>query len=249
MFELHFVFQYTQCATPLEAWTLLRSSVPTLRYLQSNEPCECNWRNTTIGNVSKLLEETAAIMFHVKIPALGCNFDLDLGPIGNEMVQLFLIDKQLQKLDRLANTAWDVMAIPGILYGRVYDGEYDHYQNANYIAFYEEKGLSLEGKQLIDDRYARGGKRVDISGNPGRAVWYDNYVETIGHLMWFSELFWSATKQKKQIPKWVEHFEERNGVILIQASKDPFTNENPQDDVAIQLRSEMFPQRDDGHVM
>jgi hypothetical protein len=249
MLNLHFVFQYHPRALGFEVWDRLLSSISRIKELPPNTECVMDQQKTTIEQVFKILKNTASDWFHAKIPCLGNHFELLYCPKATRFAQLFVTLGENPCEEELTSIGWSLMMLSGLLYGRIYDPDFDFIQNATDPQTYKAKGCSLDGLRLVDDPYTLGGKKIDISQNSGRAVWYDNYVERISHVMWFTKLFWQHTNQMMSTFKWAERTEQRDDVVLLAASKEPFTIQNPQHDVARLLRAAAFPIRDDGRVM
>ncbi len=51
----------------------------------------------------------------------------------------------------------------------------------------------------------------------------EEHIETVGHLMWFGDLFWKITNQNRRSPpKWIEQSERAHGIDFITVSSQPF---------------------------
>lgn len=84
---------------------------------------------------------------------------------------------------------------------------------------------------------------VDTSGNPGRRVLREGFVEAVGAVMWLGPSFWPATAAKKEAlcaQEWLRCDELQGGVLRITAAGQPFTS---ADTGAVQegLRVLLFP--------
>jgi hypothetical protein len=84
-----------------------------------------------------------------------------------------------------------------------------------------------------------------VSGNPGRRVLRQGFVEALGAVMWLGASFWPLTGAKKEAvcaQRWLRCEEFPGGVVRIKAAETPFsegTGEPGQ--VQDRLRSLLFP--------
>lgn len=80
---------------------------------------------------------------------------------------------------------------PGFVQARVYDHEYDFWQNASDPLQYTARGRSTEGLPTISNGlpFPLEQVEIDISGNPGRWQLREGYIEAIGSTMWLGKSF------------------------------------------------------------
>ncbi|EJL96144.1 hypothetical protein PMI18_04890 [Pseudomonas sp. GM102] len=85
-----------------------------------------------------------------------------------------------------------ILDVEGFIQAWISDVEYDFWQNATDPLEYECAGRSFadlpqksNGLPAPLDQM-----EIDTSGNPGRSVFKQGYVEAIGSTMWLSDLFW-----------------------------------------------------------
>ncbi|CZT28696.1 hypothetical protein [Pseudomonas cerasi] len=103
----------------------------------------------------------------------------------------------LEELESHNNTVLEdeigpILGVAGFIQGWVSDVEYDFWQNATDPLEYECMGRSLSNLQMKSNGLPPplGQMEVDISGNPGRNVLRQGYIEAIGSTMWLGDLFW-----------------------------------------------------------
>jgi len=84
------------------------------------------------------------------------------------------------------------LCVEGFIQAWVSDVEYDFWQNATDPLEYEGSGRSLSGLPMRSNELPPplDQMEVDISGNPGRNVPRQGYIEAIGSTMWLGNLFW-----------------------------------------------------------
>jgi hypothetical protein len=144
--------------------------------------------------------------------------------------------------EKVANSAgdWEAWTMPfvildGFVEGWVADVDYNHWQNAKDPIEYEAAGrdfshLPMKSNNLpppLDQM------EIDTSCNPGRWVLRAGYVEAVGAIMWFSELFWDRVggdrKSRIESIEWLRTSEPAKGIVEIRVSEDCFTSEQTAD--------------------
>lgn len=125
--------------------------------------------------------------------------------------------------------AWveQFMEEPGFVQAWVYDYEFDHWQNAEKLTTFENAGRDHSHLPKISNGlpYPVEMTIIDTSGNPGRRIIREGYVEAIGQKMWLSPIFWKRVgginKQKLLDAGWTMK-QEPNGITLLEADPDLF---------------------------
>lgn len=106
----------------------------------------------------------------------------------------FLVLEELESHDnaKLEEEIGPILGVEGFIQGWVSDVEYDFWQNATDPLEYECVGRSLSGLPMISNGLPPplDQMEIDISGNPGRNVLRQGYIEAIGSTMWLGSLFW-----------------------------------------------------------
>lgn len=85
-----------------------------------------------------------------------------------------------------------LLGAEGFIQAWVCDVEYDFWQNATDPLEYECGGRSLAGLPMKSNGLPPplDQMEIDTSGNPGRNVLRQGYIEAIGSAMWLGNLFW-----------------------------------------------------------
>jgi hypothetical protein len=128
--------------------------------------------------------------------------------------------------------------------GRLFDPDYEHWQNAEDPILYT--GRSMDGLPMRHNGLPPPLDKmiVDISGNPGRRVLRDGHIEAIGHRMWLGPEFFArvpgADRRSILAASDLQVTERPDGLIEIVAADAPFadtTTAAAQD----RLRRLLFP--------
>jgi hypothetical protein len=144
---------------------------------------------------------------------------------------------KIEELKPDAAGAWDVWVEPflskdGFVQAWIYDTEYDTWQNAESLQIYEYVGrdyshLPLKPNNLPPPLDAM---EVDISGNPGRWLHQQGYVEAIGAVMWLSDIFFERVgmdhKDRLASAEWVGMSEPAHGIVRIEVAESCFVDES-----------------------
>lgn len=85
-----------------------------------------------------------------------------------------------------------ILGVEGFIQAWVSDVEYDFWQNATDPLEYECVGRPLSGLPMKSNGLPPplDQMEIDTSGNPGRNVLRQGYIEAIGSTMWLGNLFW-----------------------------------------------------------
>lgn len=85
-----------------------------------------------------------------------------------------------------------ILSVEGFIQAWVSDLEYDFWQNATDPLEYECVGRPLSGLPMKSNGLPPplDQMEIDTSGNPGRNVLRQGYIEAIGSTMWLGNLFW-----------------------------------------------------------
>lgn len=146
-------------------------------------------------------------------------------------------------LDTCARLVADVTLIVSC---RWLSAEYHHWQNAEDPLLYRVAGRSVEGLRMKNNDLPPPLDQmiVDISGNPGRRVLRDGYVEAVGHKMWLGSEFFSrvpgVNRDVVVSAPWLRVSERPHGILEIVAGDEPFVDESTAD-LQVRLRRLLFP--------
>lgn len=117
----------------------------------------------------------------------------------------------------------------------VSDVEYDYWQNILWPSTYQ-----LAGREYLHLPMKSNGlpspleeQIIDVSGNPGRWIFHDGYIESIGSCMWLGEHFWNYVgqdkKQKLFAESWIRTEVLESGVVKLIAADECFMDESTAD--------------------
>lgn len=129
---------------------------------------------------------------------------------------------------------------------RLYDHEYDHWQNAEDLTFYSTAGRSIAGLPLKSNGrpYPLTRQIVDIDANPGRWRLRRGYIESIGATMWLGEPFWRMSGAKRESIRschGVVMTELAHGVTRVGTSLDVFRSaDGVEGDLQRMMRAALF---------
>jgi hypothetical protein len=127
-----------------------------------------------------------------------------------------------------------------LMAARLYDREYDYWQNATDFLQYISRGKAYEHlpKKSNGLPFPLTQEVIDISDNPGRTVLKHGYIEFIGSIMWFGENFWSVSGIDK--PPLINHHEYKtsyiNSILQVVFDDKVFT---VADEVSIVIQNEI----------
>lgn len=113
-----------------------------------------------------------------------------------------------------------------LVQARIYDAEYDFWQNAHDLLQYEASNHSYEKLPMISNGlpFPLEQQIIDISNNPGRWELKQGYIESVGSTMWLGEQFWNKTgtgRTSVLSADWLKT-EEIDGVIKVKIADIPF---------------------------
>lgn len=132
---------------------------------------------------------------------------------------------------------------------RLYDQEYEYWQNAYDPLQYTAVGRSYAGLPMKSNGlpFPLEQMIVDTSRNPGRRIFREGYVEGVGSVMWLGQQFWTLTGASEQsvlAADWLRCRQLSQGVLRVQAADEPFaTSESASAELQDRLRLLLFPQR------
>jgi len=226
----------------VEAWGLFQESHPAL--LNGDRQVDFYGDIHLAGEMPNAIKQKGKPHFVVKVG----DAELDYMPVGGSNLQLGIVEGCADG----SNDAW-AWAEPftrseKFRCARLYDHEYEYWQNAHDPLQYTAVGRSYAGLPMKSNGlpFPLEQQIIDTSQNPGRRVLRDGYVEAVGSVMWLGEPFWSLTGASKQAvlaTDWLQCEPLPDGVLRVQAADAPFTTaEGAFGDLQDKLRSLLFPQ-------
>lgn len=135
----------------------------------------------------------------------------------------------------------------GFRQARLFDEEYDFWQNAEDPLEYRTEGRSYEGLPMRSNGLPPPLEQmvIDTSRNPGRRVLRRGFIEAVGCPMWLGQDFWSITGGSRDTvcaQGWLHCETLPNGVARIKAAQAPFsTAEGEQGEIQERLRRTLYP--------
>lgn len=168
------------------------------------------------------------------------SFNISWGPgvgvayshIANHSLSFARIESCISSVNDAEN--WVAPFLDQVLVqARLFDSDYERWQNAQDPAEYRAARRSLNGKLLISNGLPPPLEQlvVDISGNPGRRVLRQGFIEAIGSPMWLGPGFWNvsgASRDQVLSESWLRGSDLSSGVVRIQPSNFPFDSVDPE---------------------
>ena len=113
---------------------------------------------------------------------------------------------EITALEKISKADWDFWANSflgnsGFIQGWIFEQHYDYWQNAESTLVYTVEKRDYSGLPMVSNGLSYPNEKmiIDVSKNPGRWIFCDDYVEAIGSTMWLSDLFWDRVgKDKKE---------------------------------------------------
>jgi hypothetical protein len=167
------------------------------------------------------------------------------GPVGNPSLSQVFIKGCVEDIEDAWTWIRPVSQLDAFRAARVYDIEYEFWQNATDPIQYRCRNRSYAGLPMKSNGlpYPLEQLIIDTSGNPGRRVFREGYIEAIGAVMWLGEQFWDLTAANKcHVLNSFACEECARGVLRIQAGDTPFTSaEGAERGLQESLRAILFP--------
>jgi len=155
------------------------------------------------------------------------------------MFENYLVPAALDLLGKLNQEGFLILA-------RIYDDQYEHWQNAKDPLLFQVAGRSMDGLPMKSNGLPPPLNKVivDTSANPGRRVLRDGYVEAVGHKMWLGPEFFrrvpGASREAVLASQWLNVTERPDGIFELVAHEEPFVDDTTAD-MQNRLRRLLFP--------
>lgn len=116
-------------------------------------------------------------------------YEIDFTYIANSKINILIIKNIEIGFNELESILMPLFKSSYFLQGRVYDEDYDIWQNMDDVSYYEINGRnhSMLPKKSNRLPYPLERTIIDTSSNPGRYIFRNGYIEFIGSVMWFSK--------------------------------------------------------------
>jgi hypothetical protein len=175
---------------------------------------------------------------------------LDYGHVANSDLSLVGIDGSVQGEQDAEAWLAPFLADETFRHARLYDSEYEFWQNAADPLQYEVRSRSYEGLSLRSNGFPPPLEQmvIDTSRNPGRRLLRSGFVEGVGCPIWLGEAFWPLTGARREgicAQNWLRCESRPGGVVRLRAADAPFTTaEGRSGELQVHLRSLLYPQSD-----
>ncbi len=195
----------------------------------------------TFSNVEKAIKKKNKPHFLIEFD----NAVFRYSSVGNHDHSFLTIKKCIKKINDTHNWVSPFLVCDAFVQARVYNKEYEFWQNASDPLEYESAGRKYDHLPMKSNGLPPPLEQIiiDTSANPGRRILRDGYVEAIGSLMWLGKQFWQLTGTKQETVSnvgWINCKHISSNVLLIKAKDDLFSS---SEDGKLQdkLRSLLFP--------
>lgn len=199
-------------------------------------------RNVSASGVEKAIKKLGKPHFCIEFD----NAVFQYGAVGNFDISFLAIEKCIEDIDDAHSWVKPFLDFDSFVQGRVYNKEYEFWQNASDPLEYDSAGKSYDHLPMKSNNLPPPleQKVIDTSQNPGRRVLRDGYVEAIGAVMWLGNQFWQLTGTMQVLvlnATWLDCEQIHSNVLLIKAKDSLFVS---SDDGELQdkLRSLLFPE-------
>ena len=180
-----------ECALKIEGvaakdvWQLLSSARPEI--LRPDLVCDL------YGSTYRV-EEIASKIAAEKMQYFTVEFDngyFHFSPLGSYGIALLQIARCIESSDDVSRWMGVLIALPAFIQGRLYDDEYEFWQNARDPLEYEARSqpyahLPMRSNGLPPPLEQM---EIDTSANPGRRRLQSGFIEAVGSPMWLSREF------------------------------------------------------------
>ena len=210
-------------ATALTAWRLFALAASEL----STDSLRGKWRMRS-RELDALQVEKALVRMDTG------EFEVEHGQARVTFVPLPRFAIALARVEELDSEAlarsWirPFLELNGLIGARIFDAEYEFWQNAEDLLSYRTRGRPFDNLPLKSNGLPPPLERtvVDISMNPGRRVLRRGGVESIGSEMWLGTDFWQFAGSEKSAVKghdWLHSEDLSNGVTYLRAAETAFS--------------------------
>ncbi len=210
-------------------------------------------------NISKLMKSDLVNVFNFKEDKLSKDevsrritnhfqvefddYEIDLGYIANNHIYILYINNiNTESCEKILHPLFE---LPSFLQARIYDDEYNLWQNMDDITYYEASGREHSNLPKINNGlpFPLEATVIDISSNPGRYIFRDGYIEFISALMWFNKSLLEKLNSNLEELKKQDFvtFNDYNSYIEIKANDKAFVENDGTENKQILLRKFVYP--------
>lgn len=169
----------------LNAWRLLRATRPDI--LPNDRRCKLYARDLKVSGVERALDAGNEKHFDVTLDEAEFRFSL----VASYRHTLLQIKGCIENTADASRWMDALVSLSGFLHGRLYDKDYDSWQNTNDPGWYQRKKRPYQHLPMRNNGLPPPLNRmeIDTSHNPGRRVLRRGFVEAVGAPMWLSAKF------------------------------------------------------------
>lgn len=225
----------------LQVWEKLR--VSHCDVLSNSLKCNLYDEHATLATLSNVIAHKGKQHFAVTFTGGSIQY----GHVRNYEHSLLLLEHCVQNIEDAWRWCEPFAATPSFTSARLYDDEYEYWQNATDPLEYTSLGRSYDHLPMKSNGMPPPMEQmeIDTSMNPGRRIIRHGYVEAIGAAMWFGPRFWDITGASRSeviAQNWLRCRELPVNVIEIRVPHHLFTSaEGSSGKLQNDLRMLLFP--------
>ncbi len=230
---------------PTAIWKTLIESHKDI--IDPDERGNINGNRIKLSNIMKSIQRRNLQHFGIEFD----NIKVEYGHVGNKNLSLVFIEKCIKEIGQSYGWIAPFLDFDSFIQARVYDENYEYWQNAHDPLQYDSAGRSYDHLPMKHNGlpYPLDKMIIDTSQNPGRRTFRDRYLEEVGSVMWFGDKYWEITGKKKEDvlnASWLETRVEASGVVFVKAYDRPFTSsEGEEREIQNKLRALLYPEHED----
>ncbi|MGO4569695.1 hypothetical protein AB4Z52_32820 [Rhizobium sp. 2YAF20] len=225
----------------LKAIDALETILEVLRHLNLDEKFQAHGSSLELKKLLTTVRNTGRLS-QIETPTLVFQY----GAIADaELCYVEITEKAACAAIDWERWAAPFIVSPHFVQAWVADVEYDKWQNAEDPLIYKVANRNYSTLPMRSNGFPPPVERmiVDISQNPGRWKFHSGYIEALGSVMWFSELFWgyvgTAHKDRIAAIDAIEIKQMTKEVMRICVANESFT-ESSSREVQDRLRDALY---------
>ena len=234
------VFKY-MAVEPALAWKKLVESHPDL--LLSDQAGMLYDDEISLSQTISVIKRRKKPHFHIEFEEGTIHYN----PVGNNDLSFLGIEKCVTDFEDASRWINPFLAFDAFINARVYNIEYEYWQNASDPLQYETAGKAYKHLPMKSNELPFPLEKtiIDISNNPGRRVLRTGYVEAVSSIMWIGKEFWGLTNAKQNnvcAQDWIACEVLSDNVIFTKAAESPFVHDEGEElKIQKKLRELLFP--------
>jgi hypothetical protein len=224
-----------------DVWDRLRASHGAM--LHDETACDLYGESCTLGEIRRRLKRRGKPHFDIRF----AGGELRFGNVGNSDHSFVQIRTCVEDFTDAWEWCRPFTIDPFFRQARLFDADYDHWQNAEDPLEYTTLGRPYKHLPMKSNGLPPPLEQtvIDTSANPGRRTLRQGYVEAVGSLMWLGASFWAltgASREQVRDQPWLKCDDLQNGVLRIQVIDATFaTAEGKLGELQNALRALLFP--------